>query len=90
MHRKGLFLFILITIILAACGGQEPAAEPQLSEITRVVTDVQEVEVTRVVTEQEEVEVTRVVESQQDILALPSVDPLEVEGDIVTAGSSTV
>lgn len=77
MHHKGFFLLILITIILAACGGQR-AAEPQLIEVTRVVTD------------QEEVEVTRIVESEAEILALPSVDPLEVEGDIVTAGSSTV
>lgn len=90
MHRKGTFLVVLFTLILAACGGQQPAAEPQLIEITRVVTEVQEVEVTRLVTEQQEGEVTSAVESQQDDLTLPSVDPLEVEGDIVTAGSSTV
>ena len=38
------------------------------------------------------IEVTRVVETERqvEVLALPQVDPLEVEGNIVTAGSSTV
>ncbi|HEX6384646.1 MAG TPA: PstS family phosphate ABC transporter substrate-binding protein [Anaerolineae bacterium] len=85
-------LFILIIFVsaltLVACtttGGEEP----QTVEVTRVVTEteVQEVEVTRVVeTEGETVEVVREVE----VLALPEVNPLDVSGDIVTAGSSTV
>ena len=48
----------------------------------------QEVEV--VVTQEVEKEVVKEVVKEVTVLALPEVDPLEVSGDIVTAGSSTV
>ncbi|KAA3664382.1 MAG: phosphate ABC transporter substrate-binding protein PstS family protein [Chloroflexi bacterium] len=78
-------------LILAACGG---AAEPE------VITETVEIEVTRVVTETETETVTEtvteaVVETETvvetvEVFALPEVSPLDVTGDIVTAGSSTV
>ncbi len=74
MKFKFLLVFVLATLMLAACGGTAeeptvaPTAAPEVVEATPVVTEVMEV---------------------QD-LALPEVDPLAVTGDIVTAGSSTV
>lgn len=94
MRLKYLFVFVLATLLLVACTStaEEPtvapeaeSAEPEVVEVTRVVTEVEEVEVTRVV---EGETATEVVEVQ--VVALPEVDPLEVTGDIVTAGSSTV
>ena len=81
MRLRVLILSLLVTLLLAACGGEE-AEEPQVEfqEVTRVVTE----------QEQVEVETTRLVEREVEGLALPEVDPLDVEGDIVSAGSSTV
>jgi phosphate transport system substrate-binding protein len=87
--RISIVATLLLVIFLAACGGgAEEAAEPEV--ITETVT----VEVTRVETETETVVETiteTVVETEVvEVMALPSVDPLSVSGDIVTAGSSTV
>jgi phosphate binding protein len=88
MRFKLLIVFLLVSLALVACGGEEePTAtpqpqEPEQVEVTRVVSE--EVEVTRVVTEE------TVVTEEVQVLALPAVDPLAVTGDIVTAGSSTV
>jgi phosphate transport system substrate-binding protein len=88
MRFKVISVFLLATLLVAACStSEEPAAsEPEQVEVTRVVTE--EVEVTRVVEEQVETVVTEQVEVE--VLALPMVDPLATTGDIVTAGSSTV
>jgi phosphate transport system substrate-binding protein len=75
--------------LLVACGGSN---EPE------VITETVEVEVTRVQTETETVvetvvETETVVEQETvevDRVVLPTVDPLSVSGDVVTAGSSTV
>ncbi|MCB8960407.1 MAG: von Willebrand factor type A domain-containing protein [Ardenticatenales bacterium] len=66
-------LLLLLLLLLAAC-----TPEPEVVEVTRVVTEVQEVVVTEVVTEvvdgeTVQVEVTRVVEVQPDVL--PGVEP---------------
>ena len=75
MKKRTLFpmILVLFSLFLAACGG----SEPQVVEVTRVVTEtetvteVQEVEVTRVVdgesvTVVEEIEVTRVIEVEAE------------------------
>jgi len=85
MRNKLILISVLLALLLVACGGggtEEAAGEapPEIIEVTRVVQTASQVEVTRVVETEREVEV----------LALPQVDPLAVEGDIVTAGSSTV
>ena len=55
MKLKFLLVFVLATLMLAACGGTAeeptaaPTAEPEVVEVTRVVTEVAEVKVTRVV-----------------------------------------
>ncbi len=73
-------IFILTAFILAACGGAAtqtttpPTQEEAQVEPTQVPTQAPEVE-----------EPTSV-----DMVILPEVDPLQVSGDIVTAGSSTV
>jgi phosphate transport system substrate-binding protein len=83
---KLMLLVVLAALALAACGGD--SAEPIVitetvqMEVTRVTTEVVTETVVETVTE-------RIVETVS-IIALPSVDPLAVTGDIITAGSSTV
>jgi phosphate transport system substrate-binding protein len=90
MRKLVIVLLTLTAVILAACGGSANVG----GDTANVVRETVEVVVTR--TETETVEVTRVVtqvESQTEAMeavTLPSVDPLAVTGDIVTAGSSTV
>ena len=87
MRSKVLVLALLAMLLLAACGPTET------TEVTRVVTETNQVEVTRVVEATRVVEVpsepTTVVETVE-VVALPPVDPLAVDGTIVSAGSSTV
>ncbi len=72
---------ILAALLLVACGGQEDAeAQLQELELSPLVSD----------QGQEEEQETPVVDPSPGSAILPAVDPLEVEGDIVTAGSSTV
>ncbi len=88
MRLKLIAAFAAVAVILAACGGT--AAEPE------VITETVQVEVTRVVTETEtQVEtvtetVTETVVETVEVYALPAVNALDVTGDIVAAGSSTV
>lgn len=72
----------LTALLLAACGGAAPTPETVEVIVTR------EVEVEKVVTQEAAVE-KDVVEAVE-ALGLPEVNPLEVSGDIVSAGSSTV
>jgi phosphate transport system substrate-binding protein len=93
--RRFLFIGLMIAaLLLAACGGAEPTSVPQVVKETVEVVVAQEVEKEVVVTEEVEVVVTKEVEKEVvkevPVLALPEVNPLEVTGDIVTAGSSTV
>jgi phosphate transport system substrate-binding protein len=90
MQRKTLIIviaLILIASLLVACGGEQ-SADLQLEEATRIVTDVEAVEAA----EAQETPQVEAVEAAEESGAglLPAVNPLEVEGDIVTAGSSTV
>ena len=81
-------LALVLPLLMIACGGSSDTVEPE------TITETVEVEVTRTVTETETVvetvtETETVVETVE-VLALPSVDPLAVDGDVVSAGSSTV
>jgi phosphate transport system substrate-binding protein len=90
MRKLLIVLLTLAAVMLAACGGSADVG----GDTAEVVRETVEVVVTR--TETEIAEVSRVVTevgSQTEtveVMALPSVDPLAVVGDIVTAGSSTV
>jgi phosphate transport system substrate-binding protein len=75
---KVMALLLLATFVLSACGGQETVAPPQTDPTEAPQTTEEEAE--------EETEET----SSSDGLTLPDVNPLELEGDVVTAGSSTV
>ena len=84
---KWLTLFLLLTVLLTLTVGC--TAEPEVVEVTRVVTEEQVVEVTRVVTETievegEAVEVTRVVEVEVEVPA--EAEPVAEAGeeDVVT------
>ena len=81
MRRLVLLSLVIFTLALAACGA--PAAEAPAAEAPAV-----EVAATEVPAEEAAVE-----EAPAEAMAagaLAEVDPLTVEGDIVTAGSSTV
>ena len=88
--RYVLFISLIASVLLLAACGPAATTEPQVVKETVVVTqEVEKVvtkEVEKVVTQEVEKEVVKEVE----VLGLPEVDPLEVTGDIVTAGSSTV
>jgi phosphate transport system substrate-binding protein len=93
--RRILFVSLMVAaLLLAACGAPEPTSAPQVVRETVEVVVTQEVEKEVVVTQEVEVVVTKEVEKEVvkevPVLALPEVNPLEVTGDIVTAGSSTV
>ncbi|MGD9047806.1 MAG: substrate-binding domain-containing protein, partial [Anaerolineae bacterium] len=94
MRRILFFSLMVAALLLAACGGSEPTPAPQVVRETVEVVVTQEVEKEVVVTQEVEVVVTQEVETEVirevTVLALPEVNPLEVTGDIVTAGSSTV
>ena len=77
-----LSLFMLVTILLTGCGGQETVAPPQTEPTAAPQTSGNNAEPTEEVVMQEPVDDTTV--------ALPMVDPLAVTGDIISAGSSTV
>ena len=75
MKSRLLIVFALVALVLAACSSPEAApSEPEVVEVTRVVEEV----------------VTEVVTEEIAVAVLPEVDPLDVTGDIVMAGSSTV
>ena len=74
MHHRWLIACALATVLISACSGSEATSTPQMLKETVAET----------------VETTQGVEKDVDVLGLPEVNPLEVTGDIVTAGSSTV
>jgi phosphate transport system substrate-binding protein len=79
--RHILFVGLMVAaLLLSACGASAPTPAPQVM--------VETVEV--VVTQEVERQVVQEVVNEVQGLALPEVNPLEVTGDIVTAGSSTV
>ena len=82
MRLKVFMALVVVSLVLAAC--DTSTTEPE------VITET--VEVTRVVTETETVveTVTETVTESVEVLVLPAVDPLAVDGDVVSAGSSTV
>jgi len=86
-----LFVGLMVAILLlSACGSPEPTLAPQVVKETVEVVVTREVEKEVVVTQEVEKEVVKEVVKEVPVLALPEVNPLEVTGDIVTAGSSTV
>jgi phosphate transport system substrate-binding protein len=95
--RRILFVSLMIvTLLLAACGAPQPTSAPLVVKETAEVVETQAVVEEEVVATQE-VEVLATQEAEQEEMAtevqaltLPEVNPLEVTGDIVTAGSSTV
>jgi phosphate transport system substrate-binding protein len=85
MRRIFLFSLVIATLLLSACGPAETPT-PQVVKETVEVVVTKEVEKEVVVTKEVEKEVVKTVE----VLGLPEVNPLEVTGDIISAGSSTV
>ena len=94
---------MLVAAVLVACGGSATTEPQVIKETVEVIKEVEkqvevtkEVEVTREVEVTKEVEVTREVVQEKEVvktvkvIGLPEVNPLEVAGDIVAAGSSTV
>ena len=84
--RFKLFIFVILAAIALVACNPAGGGEPQSVEATPVV----ESEPESVATEVPAESVGEEVAGEGDGLALPEVNPLDVSGDIVTAGSSTV
>ncbi len=101
-----LLALLAVTMVLAACGrrSQAPAAEDSVAESIGAAPAAESVEeaateeaAEEAASEEAQADETEPVESAMgevtmdgSMLVLPEVDPLTVEGDVVTAGSSTV
>lgn len=79
--RKILFVAVVVALLLSACGAAKPTATPTAAP-TAVPTKAPTVAPTAVP--------TSTPAKPQSGIQLPEVNPLEVKGPIVTAGSSTV
>ncbi|MGQ9493523.1 MAG: phosphate ABC transporter substrate-binding protein PstS family protein [Anaerolineae bacterium] len=84
--RKILFVTIVLSLLLSACSSAKPTATPvptqaPMSAPTQAPTVAPTVPPTQVRT---------AVPTKSKGVVLPGVNPLEVKGDIITAGSSTV
>jgi phosphate transport system substrate-binding protein len=84
MLKKITLLIVLMSLplLLLACGDSGTATEP--------VSEVVQVQITPAAQESQTQTETAVQTADGDLVQLPPVDPLDVTGDIVTAGSSTV
>ena len=80
MRRIVFVSLVVAALLLSACATRTP----------QVVKETVDVVVTKEVVKEVEKEVTKEVVKEVSMFALPEVNPLEVTGDIVTAGSSTV
>ena len=87
MRIRVFLIAIAMTLLVAACSGSQ-AAELQLEEVTPVVTNVDEVTVTRL--DDGNNDGSEEANGNAGEALLPEVNPLDVQGNIVTAGSSTV
>ena len=85
---------LLLSMVLVACGSQDQPAEI-IKQSEREVRDVINVETASEIVEEaanaaEKVSAPAAAATEGSLIALPEVDPLAVNGDIVIAGSSTV
>lgn len=77
MRNKSILVTIVLALLLVACSaGEAEETAPEIIEVTRAVASETQTEV--------------IGRAETEGVALPAVDPLDVEGNIVTAGSSTV
>ena len=86
MSNKTIGIFALLltaALLITACGGQETIADPQLSEPTAAP---QTADADSEISDDQEAEHS----SEMEDGLLPAVDPLDLSGEVVTAGSSTV
>jgi phosphate transport system substrate-binding protein len=87
MRRIGLILLVILGLLVAACAAPAapaaPAEEAPAAEAEATEAPAEEPAASEAMTETEEM-------AEGAMVELPAVDPLTVEGDIITAGSSTV
>lgn len=83
-----MLMTVLVLGLLAACGGESPTATPATEANTDAPTSAPATEAPATATE--EPMATEEPTAGGAMVELPEVDVLAVEGDIVTAGSSTV
>jgi len=85
---KVLSVFILIAILLTACGGEATTAPPQIEQPTEAPGATEAPAATEAPMEEDSMaEGSAPAES---MVELPAVSPADVPGDVVSAGSSTV
>ncbi len=84
MRSKFLVVLFVVTLLVAGC------AQPTATPAPATSAPVGQAEPTKVLEPTMAPETTAVVEQPKSELGLAAVNPLEVKGDIITAGSSTV
>ena len=82
-----LSIFILVAIFLTACGGEATTAPPQIEQSTQAPEATDAPEPTEASMEEKPEEPST---TEGSMIELPAVNPADVPGDVVSAGSSTV
>lgn len=92
MRRIRFMLVPLLLMIVVACTPAPAAPAPQAAEpaATEVTASEEMTETTTVTTTVATTETAAVAETTGELVELPEVNPLDVTGDIIVAGSSTV
>jgi phosphate transport system substrate-binding protein len=82
MRRVVAFMLLILVMILAACSTATPTAEAPAAEAPAAEATEEPAE--------EEADAEEAPAAEGEAVVLPEVNPLEVTGDIISAGSSTV
>lgn len=85
MKKLWILSFMILALVLSACGGQPQATEEAAPAVEEVAPPAEE----EAAPAEEEAPAEEAAMAG-GVVMLPEVDPLAVEGDVVTAGSSTV
>ena len=90
MRRIIAAMLLILVMMLAACTPAAPAAEAPAAEATEAPAEATEAPAEEAAAEATEAPAEEAPAAEGEAVTLPEVNPLEVTGDIISAGSSTV